>query len=168
VKDGLGIEPDLPIEGQSSERLDVLLRQGGQYFRFANDYRSKNQTYPTEALPDKAFAEFETWLAADGFQFETRQLALLAELRGSVPESERIRYADVWKRMEEQLLRLRDDSVDRLAPVVKQSLHEELLSRYVGSKALTEFRLSTDPTVRAARSLVGDPARYSSILTGRP
>lgn len=168
MKDGLGIEPDLPIEGQSSERLDVLLRQGGQYFRFANEYRSKNETYPTAALPDEAFAEFETWLATDGFQFETRQLALLAELRGSVPESERIRYADVWKRMEDQLLRLRDDSVDRLAPVVKESLHGELLSRYVGSKALTEFRLSTDPTVRAARSLMGDPARYTSILSGRP
>jgi hypothetical protein len=70
--------------------------------------------------------------------------------------------------MEDQLLRLRDADVDRLAPVVKASLHEELLSRYVGSKALVDYRLSVDPSIRAARDLFNDPARYASILTGQP
>ncbi len=168
VKDGLGIEPDLPTASSSSERLDVLLRQGGYYFRFANAYRAKHDSYPMSALPDAAYAEFEEWLASDGFQFETRSMAMLNELRGSVPEAERIRNADTWKRMEDQLLRLRDADVDRLAPVVKASLHEELLSRYVGSKALVDYRLSVDPSIRAARDLFNDPARYASILTGRP
>lgn len=168
VKDGLGIEPDLPATSSSSERLDVLLRQGGYYFRFANAYRAKHDAYPASTLPESAFAEFEEWLAADGFQFETRSMALLDELRGSVPEAERIRNADTWKRMEDQLLRLRDADVDRLAPVVKASLHEELLSRYVGKKALVDYRLSVDPSVLTARELFKDPIRYASILTGRP
>jgi carboxyl-terminal processing protease len=168
VKDGMGIEPDVAIDAESSERLDVLLRQGGYYFRFANEYRARHATYSASALPAEAFAEFEEWLASAGFTYETRQLAMLDELRASVPESERIRHADVWKRMEDQLLRLRDEDVDRLAPVVKASLHEELLSRYVGSKALTEHRLATDPVILSGRSLLADPVRMSSILTGRP
>lgn len=168
VKDGMGIEPDLPIDAVSSERLDVLLRQGGYYFRFANEYRARQASYAATALPDQVFAEFEEWLASAGFQYQTRPLAMLEELRGNVPESERIRNADVWKRMEDQLLRLRDEDVSRLAPVVKASLHEELLSRYVGSKALAEYRLATDPVILSARSLLNDPARMSSILSGRP
>lgn len=168
VKDGMGIEPDLPIDAESSERLDVLLRQGGYYFRFANEYRARHASYTATALPSEIHAEFEEWLASAGFQYQTRSLAMLEELRASVPESERIRNADVWKRMEDQLLRLRDEDVSRLAPVVKASLHEELLSRYVGSKALAEYRLATDPVILSARSLLNDPARMSSILSGRP
>jgi carboxyl-terminal processing protease len=168
VKDGLGIEPDIPTASSTSERLDVLLRQGGYYFRFANAYRAKHDSYPMSALPDAAYAQFKEWLASDGFQFETRSMALLNELQGSVPESERARNADGWKRIENQLLQLRDTDVVRLAPVVKASLHEELYSRYVGKKVLVDYRLSVDPLVLAARDLFNNPVRYASILSGRP
>jgi hypothetical protein len=70
--------------------------------------------------------------------------------------------------MEDQLLRLRDEDMARLAPIVKASLHEELLSRYVGSKALAEHRLTTDPVILTTRSLLADPARLTTLLSGRP
>ncbi len=166
VKDGMGIEPDVRVETVNSERLDVLLRQGGYYFRFANEYRVKNASYSESRLSDQTYREFTSWLASTGFTYETRQLAQFGEIRSSVPESELLRNADVWKRMEDQLNSLRDAEVDRLAPVIRGRLHQELLSRYMGSKALAESRIATDPFVLSAQSLLADRTKYSSILSG--
>lgn len=168
VKEGLGIEPDVRAGIEPVERLDVILRQGGQYFRFANEYRARNSTYPTDALPDAVAAEFRHWLAEGGFVYQTRQLTLFDDLRLSVPEADRIRYADVWKRMEDELIRLRDSELSQLSPVVRTRLHQELISRYMGSKALTEYRLTVDPVVLMSASLLTDRNRYAAILSGRP
>lgn len=168
VKDGLGIEPDVAINGAPNERLDILLRQGGHYFRFANEYRARNATYSHSVLPDAVHAEFRQWLAAAGFTYQSRQMAAFEDLRAGVAESDRMRYADVWKRMEDELARLRDEEMDRMTPVVKASLHQELLSRYLGSKALTEQRLIADPVVRASVDLLHNRSRLDALLAGRP
>lgn len=168
VKDGLGIEPDIAVEESDPNRLDLQLRQGGQYFRFSNEFRARNDTYDAAALPDDVYRQFRSWLATDGFDYETRTMAQFKDLMAMVPEADRQADPEAWTRLDARLRELRDREFQRFEADVRLQLHDELLSRYMGAKALVERRLQADPAVMEARRLLSDPGRYRSLLAVDP
>jgi len=168
VKDGMGIEPDLMVDEPESNRLDMQLRQGGQYFRFANEFRSKHDRYASDALPEGVYLDFMAWLRQDGFAYQTRSMVLLAELKAQVPLTDRSTDPESWTRIDRHLRELGDREFDQSAPVVRMQLHDELLTRYESSKATTDRRLRADATVREAGRLLTDSTRYRAQLASRP
>jgi len=54
--------------------------------------------------------------------------------------------------------------MDRNAPRLRSRLRQEILSRSVGQRGLTEAALADDAVLAAARALVLDPARYARTL----
>lgn len=168
VKDGMGIEPDVDIAEPDPSRLDMQLRQGGHYFRFANDFRARNDRYEAASLPDEVYASFLDWLAQDGFAYQTRAMAQYADLMAMVPEADRQADPDSWSRLDARLRDLRDREFRQFAPEVRNQLHDELLSRYLGSKALMERRLRADDAVTEARHVLADPTRYRTLLAVKP
>jgi carboxyl-terminal processing protease len=168
VKDGMGIEPDRLVDEPETVRLDMQLRQGGQYFRFANEFRSKHDRYTAAALPDSVYRDFIAWLRQDGFEYLTRSLVQYAELKSQVPAADRSADPDSWTRLDAHLRELRDREFDRSAHVVRAQLHDELLTRYESSKATNDRRLRSDTTVREAGRFLTDATRYRAELASRP
>lgn len=168
VKDGLGIDPDVWLNEPATERLDLELRNEGYYFRFANEFRAKNEDYADERLSDAVYTQFRDWLVAENFTYQTRQMAQLADIRSSVPESEVQRYPEIWKQMEDELTRLRGQDIVRIEALIRAELHDEILSRYLGANALTRKRLESDPSIIEALELFNDTSRYAELLKGKP
>lgn len=166
VKDGLGIDPDVWLKEPATERLDLELRNSGYYFRFANDFRAKNDAYEEDRLPPSVYREFLEWLESESFTYQTRQMAQLAEIRASVSETELQKYPEVWKRMEDELTRLRSQDFVRLEALIRAELHDEILSRYLGATALIRKRLETDPYIIEALGLFNNSSRYDALLKG--
>jgi carboxyl-terminal processing protease len=168
VKDGMGIEPDQEVEEPESDRLDVQLRQGGQYFRFANEFRSNHDRYGATALPDSVYRDFIAWLRQDGFEYQTRSMVQYADLKAQVPAEDRSVDLDSWTRLDAHLRDLRDREFDRSAALVRRHLHDELLTRYESSKATNDRRLRSDAAVLEAGRILTDIPRYRAELAFRP
>lgn len=168
VKDGMGIEPDLMVHEPESNRLDMQLRQGGHYFRFANEFRSKHDRYASVSLPDGVYLDFMAWLQQDGFEYQTRSMVHYAELMAQVPVADRSTDPDSWTRLDAHLRELRDREFDQSAALVRAQLHDELLTRYESSKATNDRRLRADAAVLEAGRLLTDATRYQAELASRP
>lgn len=168
VKDGFGIEPDIRIPEPDPNRLDLQLRQGGYYFKFANEYRSRNATYSGITLPDTVFSEFTRWLRNEGFTYQTRSLSQFADLMGGVSETDRRQDPQSWAQLERRLQDLRDREFQSFSEDVRRELHDELSARYLGSKALAQQRLERDPAIREAVDVLKDAGRFNALLNGRP
>ena len=170
-----GIEPDLVVEGAVSPPYVQELRRQRVFFDFVVDYvgrttESGDGPAPTE-VDEAMLAAFTEYLpdSAAGEARRRRIREALGGLRQLADESG-------W----DAGIQARIDSLERFAQSraaalppsaeieddLRAELRRELALRFQGRKASLLVALKGDPQVKAAVTLLRDPAEYERVLSG--
>ena len=164
VRSGGGIEPDVAVSlGEPSALEEALVREAA-FLRFANRYAAAHPTLPAGFRVDDAlWADFRRSVEAEGVAYKTAAEQAVDALErdlaaaGTPAGSETAALRRVVERE-----KARD--LERNAPRLRARLRQEILSRSVGQRGLTEAALADDEVLATARALVLDAARYGRTL----
>ncbi|MEM6647098.1 MAG: S41 family peptidase [Bacteroidota bacterium] len=163
VYDGYGIEPDVLVTASASSELETALRRRAAFFYYANHYAATHDTAPG-AIDDAILRDFQQWLGAEAFTYETtaqQRLALLAgdlEAAGytaALPDLDRLRTA-----IDDAKTRDFAQHADRL----KALLREEIMARYLDPEAYLQDSFRHDPQMIRALDLLANERAYRRVL----
>ncbi|MEM1096482.1 MAG: S41 family peptidase, partial [Bacteroidota bacterium] len=163
VYDGYGIEPDVLVTDGPASELETALRRRAAFFYYANHYAATHDT-PPDAINDAILRDFQQWLDAETFTYETtaqQRLDLLAgdlEAAGytaALPDLDRLRTA-----IDDAKTRDFAQHADRL----KALLREEIMARYLDPEAYLQDSFRHDPQMIRALDLLGDERVYRRVL----
>jgi carboxyl-terminal processing protease len=169
VKDGAGVQPDLPLPSPKMSKILVALVQKDLIFEFANQYFRQNPRLVDTAAFDvdaNIYGQFIDFLKDKDYGYETEsEKALNAFKETAVRE----RYFDRISAEYEQLL-TKKKSVKRKDLSMFQSeisryLRMEIVSRYGYRRARIRSSLFDDPMVVQALLVLQDEKQYRSILS---
>jgi carboxyl-terminal processing protease len=169
VVDGGGITPDQILQkSQNAPFLNSLLKQYKLYL-FALHYRIKNPVIKSAAefqLSSSDLAEFETWLVASDFQFESPIQSQVKALLASTEKD------PAYAALHQTLLATKADEKQALHQEIQankeeliQQLSQEIILHYYLQKGVNQWANVHDATIQAGINLLQKPTSYQSILT---
>ena len=169
VVDGVGITPDQILQkSQNAPFLNSLLKQYKLYL-FALHYRIKNPVIKSAAefqLSSSDLADFETWLVASDFQFESPIQSQVKALLASTEKD------PAYAALHQTLINAKADEKQALHQEIQankdeliQQLSQEIILHYYLQKGVNQWANVHDATIQAGINLLQKPTSYQSILT---
>jgi carboxyl-terminal processing protease len=169
VVDGGGITPDQILQkSPNTPLLNSLLKQYKLYL-FALHYRIKNPVIKPAAefqLSASDLADFETWLVASDFQFESPIQSQVKALLASTEKD------PAYATLHQTLMTAKADEKQALHQEIQankeelmQQLSQEIILHYYLQKGVNQWANVHDSTIQAGINLLQKPANYQSILT---
>ncbi len=164
VFEGLGIEPDVEISEHSLSLLEIALLRNSHYFFFANQFYSKNESFPESKSREDIFEAFMAYLEAEEFSFETRAQRnynnLIASLSADVVQNSSEKIESLRVLLEQDKEAMMSENRDYII----RELMLEIISRYEGASGRLKKSLKDDPMTLKAKDLVADSDSYFAIL----
>ena len=114
---------------------------------------------------EEEFAEFIAWLGDKDYDYTTRVEKTLDDLiklskeekfNGMVEETITELKKEIQHNKEKDLLKFQDE--------IRETLEEDIVSRYYLSKGLIEASFDDDPQLQEAIQVLNDTARYNQLL----
>lgn len=168
VYDGYGIEPDVEVDLEYMNMLEMTLV--GQLFVFdwATQYARDHESIPAAKdfeITDEIFNDFKQYMSRQTYTYNTATERMLAELRKVAKEEEYLDSIDAPLAMlEERLKSDKERDMDKNRATISDLLKSELLTRYYHQKGQIEGMLEGDPCVKKAVEKLSDRAQYNKIL----
>ncbi|MEM8484486.1 MAG: S41 family peptidase [Bacteroidota bacterium] len=165
VKDGRGIEPDLPVSlGASSELEQALIRRAAFFF-FANHFAASQPTINTDfVIDDKLYDAFRAWLNTQDFSYRTRAEMAAEQLGSNLEDIGYAAVADEMSALQEAIREEKATDFERHKVRLQERLRVQILARYHGDAAQTEAALAVDPQYASAIEMLGDHKAYQQVF----
>ena len=171
VYDGGGIEPDVPVERQPLAQVTIALLTQFQVFDYANHFFRRHASIPPAdafEITDEIYADFMAFLDRRDFGYTTESERRLERLReAAMEESYFASVSGDFTRLQDQLLKNKDQDLHTFRKEISQFLKEEIATRYYFQKGRVLASLSSDPEVNEAIRLFSENDRYKAILAGK-
>ncbi|MDE7160896.1 MAG: S41 family peptidase [Muribaculaceae bacterium] len=173
VRDGGGLQPDTTLTWASPSALLIKLMRDNKIFDFATRFVASHPENPDGeeiiTVTDGIYGDFTASLDTVGFDYERRCATLLGHLRDAIREEGYLNDEATAEmdRLEELLKHDLQRDLELKRPEISQYIAEELMTRYGFEKGRIRTELQNDPGITAALEILGDPARYASML-GKP
>ncbi len=166
VRDGKGLTPDVPVEGEEPGALEQALKRQAAFFFYANHYAASRDTLsPDFAVTDEDLADFQAWLANEDIRYPTEAEHAIQKLRERFADEEYEAVQEEVAALQEAVRDEKQESFQTHAEALKQHLEREIRSRFVTESQQTEARLADDRQVTAAVDLLHERDRYDAILS---
>lgn len=166
VFDGIGIEPDIYIEPDDNNPLQIALLQQGHYFRFANQIAAETDTVTWETIEMDIYPRFLTYLNDVDFSYSTRTGQRLEQLISEFEKIETgISVEEEVKGLRSKIDAYKQTQLANEEMTLKRELYRELLHRFVENEFRYPLLLQKDAMVDSARSILFDADRYSTMLS---
>jgi|WetSurMetagenome_2_1015567.scaffolds.fasta_scaffold00003_104 carboxyl-terminal processing protease len=171
VKDGGGITPDIESLPESLSQITAELYLRNYIFDFATQYfwAHPDIKNPSDfVFTDQDYKDFQKMLENRNFNYKTETESSLNEL---IDNAKKEKYFEIHK---DQLLALQKDLSHSLTqdltlfrPEITELLEEEIIGRYFYDDGAIAWGLKDDEQVNKAIEVLDNPARYSSVLSGK-
>ncbi|MEM1269906.1 MAG: S41 family peptidase [Bacteroidota bacterium] len=165
VRDGGGIEPDVPVQRPQLSALEQALLRKAAYFQFANTYAARRDSLPeTFEVGDDVLGAFEAWLDAESFSYRTTTERMIDALGREVADAGYTETTDEFAALRMEVAREKNRDFERHDTEIREALRAEILARFHGEQAQIRASLRHDTQVRAALDLLLNGERYGTIL----
>jgi carboxyl-terminal processing protease len=171
VRDGGGIAPDIEIVPETLSQITSELYIRNLIFDFATRYFWNHPEIksPVEfSITDSDYDDFRDYLISRKFNYRTITEISLNEL---ISNARKEKYYDLY---EEQFIQLQKDithSLDKdlisFRNEITELLEEEIVGRYFYEEGAIKRTVNKDDQVIKAIEVLGNPQKYSSILSGK-
>ncbi len=167
VQDGGGVLPDLEIETLKSNSLIKALNGNNTIFDYATNYYYANsiERVTDFSFTDQDFEDFKEFVSESNFKYVTDTEKALKE---SMSGNDKYIFDENVKQQYQALMteidRSKDGALDTYQSSIRKSLEDEILKRYFYREGLYDYYLEADEAIVAAKELLADQERYSSIL----
>lgn len=164
VFESTGISPDVHVDTEPSNMLEIALIRHNSFFFFANEFVAENPKLTLN--DDQLFNAFISWLEKSDFTYETRAERLLAQLETQLSEdySQGSPGSDSISKLRNDLLQLRKIEKEHSKNIIIRELRLELSARYEGTTGRQLSALSLDPVIIEAKRIINDRDRYQALL----
>lgn len=170
VYDGAGINPDIQMEQPLLSNISLSLLSKFLFFDYANKFKKSHDSIPLAksfVITDEIYNDFVNWLSDKDYDYVSRSERMLVELKKTA-ESEQ--YLEELKSefdlLESRMIHNKQADLQKFRPEIERILKNEIVARYYNQKGRVEASITDDEEVKAARELLGDSKKYSSILDG--
>jgi carboxyl-terminal processing protease len=167
VYGGGGIVPDIDVEREKWEPIEINLERQSMFFSFAVDYTSKHSDLERDfEVSDAVFDEFRSYCKGKDFEYKSQMELELENFEKAVEESgETETFAtdvnEIRQLIEAQKVRDFDLSKDYISRRIKR----EIIRKQFGEKGVyEELVLKTDPYVQKALEILKTEGTYSKYL----
>lgn len=168
VIDGEGIQPDIEIKGHSYSKLSQSLIQNNLIFKYANLFRSKNQSIAEPMsfnVTDKIYEEFKTFLATKEYDYTTKTEVQLEKL---VEQAEADKYHSLLKdeldKLHVALENSKKSDLETNKEEIKELIEYEIVKRYYFEKGRVEVTFDDDQDWARTKSVLADQSQYNQVL----
>ena len=167
IYDGAGILPDVKTEPIKYSNILVTLLNKNHVFTYVNQYLLKHPQYnASTSFSDADYNDFVEYLKDKDYKYKTQSDFELEDLK---EEATNEKYFESIKSEYEALVNKmasnKKDDLIRFKPEIKQFIEEEIASRFAFQKGRIETALKFDADVAAAKKLLSDKQKITSILT---
>ncbi|MGA9237474.1 S41 family peptidase [Robiginitalea sp.] len=167
VTDGGGVVPDIAVRELGSNDLITALQQNQLIFDYATVF-SYNNNYAELSefeLPAETLKDFREFVGKSDFAFETQTEKKLKEALTS--RDEVVFNDDIESDLKSLLAKVEKqkfNAFDSNASEIEKLLEDEIVKRYFYREGLYAYYLDHDPSILAARELLGNTAKYRETL----
>lgn len=170
VRDGGGITPDVKVEYPEGNRLVYNIVRDNWSFDFANRYAATHPSVPAPedfVITDTIFNEFKSFIDPDNFKYD-RTCELILDQLEKASKTEGYLNPQVQAQLDSLKVTLKHDlnhDLDQNRQTISEYLASEILQRYYYERGATIEALKHDADLDSAASVLGDQARYRSLLS---
>lgn len=168
VVDGEGIQPDVLIEEEQYSKIAQSLLQNNLTFKYANIFKSKNQSIATPMqfdVSDEVFTDFENYLKDKDYSYKTKTEESLKQF---IEQTKSDKYYSLLKdeldKLEEELIATKQGDLQANKQEIKELLEYEIVKRYYFDKGKVEVTFDDDIDLAKAISILRDAKQYNKIL----
>lgn len=166
VQDGGGVMPDVQIASLKSNSLIDALQRNSIVFDFATDFYYDHSYASVDdfEFSDSDFDAFKAFARTQNFSFQTETEELLEE---SINSDEHLLGPEVQEKYKDLLLAVNKGKISALETFrgeIQKNIEDEIVKRYFYREGLYKYYLTHDDAILAAKELLGDNAKYRSIL----
>ncbi len=161
-----GIAPDTMVQAERyPEYVEQLLR-GGYFFNFATDFRSKNDSVPSDFRAGREMLkEFKDFVSKSNFTYSSRLVQLIGDAQSLASTG------DYNPSIDKKLIAAADEiradeqgSFEKYSKEISECLTLEIDGRFGGDTARTKASLSYDNQTRVAEGILDHASVYDRIL----
>ncbi|MDF1545699.1 MAG: S41 family peptidase [bacterium] len=167
VYGGGGIVPDIEIERDIWQPLEINLQRQSMFFDFAVQYVAKHPDIdPGFKVTDEMVSEFRGFIKEKEFDYKTTLQFALGELEATIKDEKK---SDLFSADLEDLSKLieqeKEADFDRSLDYIKDMIKREIVSAVAGERGVyEEIVLKTDKTVQKAAEILKHNGEYSELL----
>ncbi|OQX89765.1 MAG: hypothetical protein B6D65_01545 [candidate division Zixibacteria bacterium 4484_93] len=167
VYGGGGITPDVKVEQQKLNRLEIELERKSMFFGFAIEYtKTHKELSPDFEVTDEMLDEFKEYLTRSEFEFKTRPQEELENLKKILDESDVDSSAyESLIPFEKILENEKEEEFGESIDYIKHSIKREIVSALWGEKErYRQTVLKYDPDIKKAVEILGTPGEYEKYF----
>lgn len=165
VKDGKGIDPDLPVKMGTTTELEQALQRRSAFLFFANHFAANQPNIPANFdVTDGVLNDFRQWLSGQKFTYKTKSEKALEKLQAELNKAGYSRSTSQAQALLTQINREKNEDFNRNTPRLKLLLRSAILARYYGPVAQIKAQMVNDPFLTEAEKIIRDPKRYAQTL----
>ncbi len=167
VYGGGGIVPDIEVEREKYQPVEINLERQSMFFNFAVEYTSKHPDVSRGIeITDDIFDEFKAYCKDQDFTYKSQLELSLERFEETVAEAGE---TDLFKNDIEELRALidqdKEDDFQESREYISRSLKREIVRKQFGERGVyEELVLQTDPYVQKALEVLREKNKYSNLL----
>jgi carboxyl-terminal processing protease len=166
VLDGGGIKPDLTLDADKMPEILAQLTQQDFIFKYATMYKlSHKEIKPLREFKFTEYDDFKKFVTLSGFKYKSPAVDAVQQLTDKAKSQDN--WDQVSKDIESLSSKLKEDQtalLEKHKAQVMLAIEKEIIPRYYLQKGKIEKSLQNDYEIQTALSVLGDPAKYQSML----
>ncbi len=167
VYGGGGIIPDIEIEREKWQPIEMNLERQSMFFQFAVDYTSSTPDVTRDfEVTDEMFEKFKKFCAENDFEYRSQMEISLDDFAEAVSDAEK---TELFEGDIDELRRIieieKEKDFDKSREYIARRVKREVIRKQFGERGVyEEMVLKTDPYVLKALEVLGSTEDYSKLL----
>ena len=167
VYGGGGIVPDINVERERYEPIEINLERQSMFFNFAVEYTSKHQDVTRDIeITDEIFGEFKKHCEDKDFEYKSQLELSLERFEETVSDAEKTElFAEDIEEIRALIEAEKERDFDKSRDYIRRSIKREIVRKQFGERGVyEELVLQTDPYVKKALEVLRKDDEYSKQL----
>jgi carboxyl-terminal processing protease len=168
VYGGGGIVPDLDVDRETWQPIEINLERKSMFFDFAVAYVAKHPDVQADfTVTDQVVEEFRQFIKEKDFSYKSSMQVALEDLKKTSEAGPNdSMYASAIVSMEGLVEKEKQHDFDKSRDYIKRALKREVVSSIAGERGVYEqIVLKTDKTVQKAIEVLTAPKEYTRLIT---
>lgn len=169
VYGGGGIVPDIIMQENKLNPIEINLERKELFFDFAVKYISQHQNLPRDfEVDDQVISMFREFLKEKNFTYQTPLELSLQELeKNADSQKEKQLFEQPLSELSEAVQKSKEEDFNNSLEYIKKAIKRDILYSLYGEKAYyEEVMFKTDSAVKKAVEILSNKAEYQKLLKG--
>lgn len=168
VFDGGGVSPDFKMKPAKDEEVVASLEDKFVIFDFATQYVIDHPAIAgAKEFEFTDFDKFVEFVKSNNFDYDSRTQKALKELREQADKDKLTEeFSEELKSLETKILAAKTEDLEDNKNEIVNLIEKEIAKRYYFQTGKIEVGLKNDPEIKEAITILNDPARYKTFLSG--